>query len=118
MKLNSVIFHTGSLPAIRNFYENALGLKIGTFDQNGVEKPDCSETYVNYTVGDSEILLCFESTSHEPDRGTIVLTVDLDEVIKRLQRFNVPVQNNMSTDAGFQFLKVKDPEGRSIILER
>lgn len=118
MKLNSIIFHTRSLPAIRDFYENALGFKIGTFDQNGVEKPDCSETYVNYRCGDGEMLLCFESTSREPDRGTIVLTVDLDEVTKRLQHFNVPIQNNMSTDAGFQFLKIKDPEGRSLILER
>jgi hypothetical protein len=111
MKLNSIIFHTGKLSEIREFYEGKLKLPVGTYVKENVTVPDCSDTYVNYDLDGG--LLCFEAEDGRTDVGTIVLSVkDFANCRARLEQAGVKIING-----GEHFLKIKDPEGRSLILE-
>ena len=110
-KLNSIIFHTSNLTSLRDFYENHFGLKVGTFEKNGQPVPDCSESYVNYQM--NGMLLCFEQEDGRCDLGTVVLNVEsLPEFKERLTTSKIPVSGDVN-----KWLKVKDPDGRTIILE-
>lgn len=111
MKLNSVIFHTSRLKEIREFYEGKLNLTIGTFLKNGKEASDHSETYVNYRVG--EALLCFEIDRDRTDMGTVVLNVaDFNGFKRRLEDDGIEIIGRNA-----HYFKIKDPEGRSLIIE-
>jgi catechol 2,3-dioxygenase-like lactoylglutathione lyase family enzyme len=111
MKLNSVIFHTNRLSDIRAFYEDKLGLPIGTYVKNGLTTPDYSNDYVNYHIEGA--LLCFEFDSNKTETGTVVINVkDFGAFRKRLE------QNGIIVVGGNErYFKIKDPEGRTLIIE-
>ena len=112
MKLNSIIFHTSNLKMIRHFYEQIMELKIGTFEKNNETVPDCSDKYVNYQMND--LLLCFEEEAGRCDLGTIVMNVDsVLDFQKKLENLNIQF-----TSQAQQFLKIKDPDGRTLIIEK
>lgn len=111
MRLNSIIFHTHNLPEIRRFYETILNLEVGKFERNGEIQDDCSENYVNYQVG--ETLLCFEFESNRTDQGTIVVHVtSLFDFHDRMKSLGIVLSGKPE-----HFLKIKDPDGRTIIVE-
>lgn len=105
MKLNSVIFHTNRLSEIRNFYENQLGLSIGTYVKENRTVPDYSETYINYHLDGA--LLCFEIDENRTDIGTVVLSVpDFTNFRTRLEGKGIKIAGGNE-----HFFKIKDPEG-------
>lgn len=111
MKLNSIIFHTSNLRNLREFYENKLGLKVGTFEKNGEVISDCSDTYVNYNL--NGVLFCFEFEEGRCDLGTAVVNVtSLVDFKNRMERFRIQVVGD-----GRRFVKIKDPDGRTLIIE-
>jgi hypothetical protein len=111
MKLNAIIFHTTRLVELRNFYEGILNLPLGTFEKNGEMRADYNDTYVNYHLEGG--LLCFESDPVRNDQGTVVLTVkNFNETRAQLESRGVSIVGR-----GEFWIKIKDPEGRSIILE-
>ncbi len=112
MKINSIIFHTTRLNELRDFYEGKLGLSVGTYVKENKTVPDCSDSYVNYHL--DGILLCFEYEEGRTDKGTIVVNVpDLEKARSSME------QNGVAIVAGKDFyFKIKDPEGRSIIVEQ
>ncbi|MGZ3782691.1 MAG: VOC family protein [Pseudobdellovibrionaceae bacterium] len=111
LKINSIIFHTTNLTALRDFYESTLELEVGSFEKDGQMLPDCSETYVNYDI--NGVLLCFEYEHNRVDQGTIVINVESITRIKtKLDNLNIPFMGD-----GLHWLKVKDPDGRSLIIE-
>lgn len=110
MKLNSVVFHTPNLKAIREFYEGKLGLPLGHFVKNGERRPDFDDKYVNYHLDGA--LLCFEIDGERLDLGTVILNVgDFAKLRESLKRDGIPISGN-----DFYF-KIKDPDGRSVIVE-
>jgi predicted enzyme related to lactoylglutathione lyase len=111
MTLNSVIFHTSRLAELREFYEEKLLLQTGTYVKENKTVPDYSDSYVNYHLGGT--LLCFETEAGRTDIGTIVLNVaDFANYRKQVEAAGVKVLNGADT-----FFKIKDPEGRSLIIE-
>ena len=111
MTLNSVIFHTSRLAEIREFYEEKLLLQTGTYVRENKTVPDYSDSYVNYHLGGT--LLCFEAEAGRTDIGTIVLNVpDFLNYRKLVETAGVKIVEGKDT-----YFKVKDPEGRSIIVE-
>jgi hypothetical protein len=67
--------------------------------------------YVNYCIGDA--LLCFEVGGERTDLGTVVLNVeDFSNLRTQLQESDVKVVGGNA-----QYFKIKDPDGRSLILE-
>ena len=111
MKLNSIIFHTSKLSEIRAFYEEKLNLPTGTFVKENQTAPDFSESYVNYHLDGG--LLCFETDTHRTDIGTIVLNVkDFSGFRAQVEKAGIKILG-----AGEHYFKIKDPEGRSLIIE-
>ena len=112
MNLNSIIFHTDNIEGLRNFYEDFLGFKTGSYFKDGVEYPDFDETYVNYHLDNG--LLCFEKDDGRLDLGTIVIDqVDLQGISKLIEQHSLELIRK-----GEFFLIIKDPDGRSIIFEQ
>ena len=111
MKLNSVIFHTSRLVEVRSFYENVLKMKVGTYLKDGHKVPDCSEKYINYDI--SGALLCFEIDGDRTDVGTVVLNVEnFLELREQLEKAGIKIHGGNA-----HYFKIKDPEGRSLIIE-
>lgn len=111
MKLNSVIFHTGRLADIRDFYEGKLNLPTGTFVRENQTVDDFSDSYVNYYLEGG--LLCFEAEATRTDIGTIVLSVkDFAGFRDRVEKAGIKVLGGNA-----DYFKIKDPEGRSLIVE-
>lgn len=112
MRINSIIFHTTKLNELRKFYEDKLGFQVGTYEKDGTQVSDSSETYVNYDL--HGMLLCFEFEENRTDLGTIVLSISsIEEMNKKLQASGIATLNGNS-----HWLKIKDPEGRSLIMEQ
>lgn len=112
MQINSIIFHTSRLEELRSFYEKRLGLQVGTYEQDGSQVSDSSETYVNYDL--NGLLLCFEFEENRTDLGTIVLSVpNIEQMRNQLKDADVPILNGSAN-----WFKIKDPEGRSLIIEQ
>lgn len=96
---------------IREFYEGMLGLTIGTYVRENLTVPDCSDNYVNYYLDGG--LLCFETENGRTDIGTVVLNVEnFAQFKKDLEGAGV---NFLASNEAF--LKIKDPDGRSLIIE-
>lgn len=111
MKLNSIIFHTTRLSEIRQFYEGKLNLPTGTYLKDGHEALDYSEKYVNYHIDGA--LLCFEIDGDRCDIGTVVLNVkDFNEFKMRVENEGIKIIGGNA-----HYFKIKDPEGRSLIIE-
>lgn len=111
MTLNSIIFHTSRLAEIREFYEEKLLLQTGTYVRENKTVPDYSDSYVNYHLGGA--LLCFEAEAGRADIGTIVLNVpDFLNYRKLVEAAGVKIVEGKDT-----YFKIKDPEGRSLIVE-
>lgn len=111
MKLNSVIFHTSRLREMRDFYEGVLSFSIGTFEKDGKSVPDFSDSYVNYDLGGT--LLCFEFDPKRTDLGTVVINVlDFNTFRGKLESAGLAILTGNDS-----YFKIKDPEGRSIIIE-
>ncbi|MBS1970765.1 MAG: hypothetical protein JSU04_10680 [Bdellovibrionales bacterium] len=111
MKLNSVIFHTGRLSEIRDFYEGTLNLPTGTYVKENQTVPDFSDSYVNYYLEGG--LLCFESEATRTDIGTIVFSVkDFSGFRSRIEKAGIKILGGNA-----DYFKIKDPEGRSLIIE-
>jgi predicted enzyme related to lactoylglutathione lyase len=111
MTLNSIIFHTSRLSDLRVFYEEKLQLPTGTYVKENKTVPDYSDTYVNYHLGGT--LLCFETEAGRTDIGTIVLNVpDLTNYRKQIEAAGVKILSGSEA-----YFKIKDPEGRSLIIE-
>lgn len=113
MKLNSIIFHTNNLGTVREFYQQVLNLKVGTYEKDGKVIPDCSETYVNFEmIGGT--LFCFEHHPSRVDSGTAVIHVaDPSKLKESLQKKGLEFQGDNPT-----WIKIKDPDGRSLIFEQ
>lgn len=110
-QVNSIVFHTENLVAVRSFYTEALGLTVGTYEKDGKIIPDESDSYVNFQIGGT--LLCFEFEEGRVDRGTIILNVDdLAQAKEDLIARGVRIQKDHPA-----FLKFEDVEGRELILE-
>lgn len=111
MKLNSIIFHTTKLSEIRAFYEEKLSLSIGTYVRENATVPDFSDSYVNYYLDGG--LLCFETDANRTDVGTIVLSVEnFSDFRNRVEKSGIKILGGNE-----HFFKIKDPEGRSLIIE-
>lgn len=111
MKLNSVIFHTSRLTEVRRIYEGVLSFSIGTFEKDGKTVPDFSDSYVNYDLGGT--LLCFEYDQKRTDLGTVVINVLYFNAFRgKIESAGVVILNGNDS-----YIKIKDPEGRSIIIE-
>ena len=111
MTLNSIIFHTGRLAEIREFYEEKLHFQTGTYVRENKTVPDYDDSYVNYHLGGT--LLCFEVEAGRTDIGTIVLNVpDFLNYRKQVESAGIKVIEGKET-----YFKIKDPEGRSLIVE-
>jgi hypothetical protein len=111
MKLNSVIFHTSRLPELRSFYEETLQLPTGTYVRENQTVPDYSDNYVNYYLEGG--LLGFETDTTRTDVGTVVLNVpDFDGLRLRLAGLGMKI-----LESNDNYFKIKDPEGRSLIIE-
>lgn len=112
MQINSIIFHTTKLNELRKFYEEKLGFQIGSYEKDGAQFSDSSESYVNYDFGG--MLLCFEFEENRTDLGTIVLSISsVEEMKKKLMARGITILNGNTN-----WLKIKDPEGRSLIMEQ
>ena len=110
--LNSIIFHTKNLEKVKKFYQSTFDLKVGQYLKNGEMVPDESDSYVNFDLNGT--LFCFEKTDKEIEIGTAVLHVKSLSVMKeRLQ-----LQNINFTGDGVRWIKINDPEGRSLIVEQ
>lgn len=110
--LDSVVFNSGRLEAIRDFYENKLGFPTGTYEKNGERTPDFSDSYVNYHVGGG--LIGFERDEREEIAlGDLVLRVsEFDAFKDKVRAAGIPfVKENRF------FFMIKDPEGRTLIFE-
>jgi len=111
MKLSSIIFHTSKLSDIRAFYEEKLGLPTGTYVKENKTVPDYSESYVNYHIDGG--LLCFETDTNRTDVGTIVLNVpDFAAFRSQIEKSGIQILGGNA-----DYFKIKDPEGRSLIIE-
>lgn len=111
MKLNSVIFHTSKLSDLRDFYEGKLNLPTGTFVKENATVPDYSDSYVNYYLDGG--LLCFETDTTRTDIGTVVLNVkDFEGFRTRVEKAGIKILSGTK-----DYFKIKDPEGRSLIIE-
>ena len=88
-----------------------FGFKVGTYEKDGKTVPDESDKYVNFHT--DGLLLCFEEGS-STDKGTLVLHVaDLQQFKRDLGKNNIEVHKQGET-----WLKIKDPEGRLLIVEQ
>lgn len=111
MRINSIIFHTSRLSEIRAFYEEKLQLPIGTYIKENANALDCSDTYVNYDL--DGVLLCFETDSNRTDVGTIVLSIkNFSEFKTRIEKMDIKIVAGSD-----HYFKIKDPDGRSLIIE-
>lgn len=109
--VNSIIFHTQNLVANKSFYQKLFGFKVGTYEKDGSHVPDESETHFNFHV--DGLLLCFESGSHT-DKATLVLHVaSLADFKNQASRQGIEILKQ--TDF---WLKIKDPDGRSLVVEQ
>lgn len=111
MKLNSVIFHTNNLDEIRVFYEGKLGFPTGTYKKDGKTLPDYSESYVNYHIDGG--LLCFENDGDRIDLGAVVIkTSNFTKLRDKLNSQGIDILGGNDF-----WLKINDPDGRTIIFE-
>lgn len=109
--INSIIFHTQNLAANKSFYQELFGFDVGTYEKDGKQVPDESETYLNFHI--DGLLLCFEFGSHT-DKATLVIQVaNLVDFKARMARRNIDILKQTEF-----FLKIKDPDGRSLIVEQ
>ena len=109
--VNSIIFHTQNVKLNKDFYQKLFGFKVGTYEKDGNTLPDESEKYVNFHT--DGLLLCFEEGT-SPDRGTLVLHVaNLQQFKLTLAQNNVEILKQSDT-----WLKIKDPEARTLIVEQ
>jgi hypothetical protein len=111
MKLNSIIFHTGKLSEIRAFYEEKLNFPTGTYVKENKTLDDFSDGYVNYHLNGT--LICFETDENRTDVGSIVVNVEnFQDFRNRIEKMDIKILGGNE-----HFFKVKDPEGRTIIIE-
>jgi predicted enzyme related to lactoylglutathione lyase len=110
-RLNSIIFHTQNLTSNKDFYQKVFNLKVGSYEKDGINVPDESISYVNFDM--NGVLLCFELGSHT-DRATLVLNVDDFDNFKDTTKG----QGIEILKQGDSWLKIKDPDGRSVIVEQ
>lgn len=109
--LDSVVFDTTRLEAVREFYRDGLGLPVGTYEKDGRTVADEDDTYVNFTCGG--VLVGFER-GPTAERGTLVLKVDdLETALERLAGRGVRQERVQDPWA-----LIRDPEGRGIILQK
>ena len=109
-KLDSVVLATDDLVAVRAFYRDLLGLRVGTLQKEGRSAPDESDTYVNFDCGG--FLLGFE-VGGAPHLATLVVKVDdLPSVLSDLAAKGIQPERKMPA-----FAVIRDPEGREVILQ-
>ena len=110
MKLDSLVLATDDLAAVRAFYGDALGFRVGTFEKDGKQVPDESDTYVNFDC--NGVLLGFE-LGGAPQLATIVVNVDdLEATVAELNGKGIVPERRKPS-----FAVIRDPEGREIILQ-
>lgn len=114
---DSVVFHSNRLDEIRAFYEGKLGFPTGTYEKNGKQVPDYSDSYVNYHVGGG--LIGFEhehnkdAASIRPSIGDLVIRVSDFETFKAtVKQAGIPIVRENQF-----FFMISDPEGRILIFE-
>jgi len=109
-KLDSVVLATDDLTAVRSFYLDVLGFRVGTFEKDGKTVPDESETYVNFDGGGA--LLGFE-LGEAAQLATLVVKVEnLQALLGDLAAKGIQPERRMPA-----FAVIRDPEGREIILQ-
>lgn len=108
--LDSVVFHTTALPAVRHFYKTILGLQVGTFEKNSNAVADANERYVNYLCGGT--LLCFEAGKTTELGAIVLLTRDVLQAKLDLRAAGVNIKQERD-----QWLRFRDPDGRTILLQ-
>ena len=109
-KLDSLVLATDDLAAVRAFYRDALGFRVGTFEKDGKTVPDESDTYVNFDC--NGVLLGFE-LGGAPQLATIVVKVDrLESVLADLATKGITPERRKA-----EFAVIRDPEGRELVLQ-
>ena len=109
--IDSVVFRTRNLEAVRHWYEQEFGLRVGTIERDGKTAPDADARYVNFRSGD--VLIGFE-TGDEVDRARLVfMSDDLAALKRELASKGVRPSAEQGT-----WCIVKDPEGREVILQQ
>src|SRR5688500_11921907 len=110
MNLDSLVLATDDLAAVRAFYRDALGFRVGTFEKDGKTVPDESDTYVNFDC--DGMLLGFE-LGGAPQLATIVVKVEsLESTLSDLAAKGIAPERTKPS-----FAVIRDPEGREIILQ-
>lgn len=108
--LNSLVFQTENLPALKSFYSDILFLDVAEYVENGNNKRDLSSNHINYILG--ETLLCFEQ-DNRTDKGTIIFNVDnLSESKEILKNLDIQIIKDSK-----DWIMIEDPDGRNIIFE-
>ena len=109
-KLDSLVLDTDDLAAVRDFYRDALGFRVGTFEKDGWTVPDESDTYVNFDG--AGLLLGFE-LGGSPQLATIVVRVqELEAALAELAAKGISPERRQPS-----FAVIRDPEGREILLQ-
>jgi catechol 2,3-dioxygenase-like lactoylglutathione lyase family enzyme len=109
--LSSITFHSANLEKIRSFYVDILTLSVNSYKEGdlGVTNEGPGHVYFNL----NNALLCFEKGDHI-DLGSVVIQVeDLVSALAELRAKEVYIVRS-----SFNYILVKDPDGRSIILEQ
>lgn len=110
-RLDSVVFETCDLAAMRVFYGELLGLDVNTFEKDGEMHTDADERYVNFSV--AGVLVGFEA-AEAAQLGTMVFEIEsLQETLSELSKRGIK-----PTREGGNWAIIRDPEGRDLILEQ
>lgn len=105
-----MVFETPDLPRVRKFYVDALGLRVGAFERDGISRLDESDNYVNFDLGG--VLLGFERGA-AAQAGTVVLRVTtLPALLAELSKRGITPSRQSE-----MFAIIADPDGREIILQ-
>ncbi|MEK7468145.1 MAG: VOC family protein [Planctomycetota bacterium] len=110
-QIDSVVFRTRDLAEVRRWYELVLGLRVGTFERDGITVRDADARYVNFQSGNT--LIGFE-TGNEVDRARLVFIVGDLEQTKR----EVTARGAIISLQRDNWFIVRDPEGREVLLQQ
>ncbi len=118
--LNHLLVLAGDLEATRDFYESALGLKVGA------RPPLSFPGYWLYLGGRAVVHLAKKSGGDEApgpsDRGTGPIdhvafeAAGLEAMLERLERLGIPARHRKVPGLGLHQLFIRDPNGVTIEL--
>lgn len=97
----------------RDFYENTLGLKLGSHGSHG------DIHWIEFDLPGGGCLALTNATGQKPGGGTIALEVsDLDAVIADLRAKNVKFHSDIIKGPRCRMSNIVDSEGNGIVLHQ